>query len=93
MEHVFIQRTGDKAEILMLYNEFKLISKLDLVHSYNSNVRIGIVGSHAQGQRLVALHNAFKFVFGYSPISIEENIIISLTGKIQLNEDNWIYEN
>lgn len=93
MEHVFIQREGDKAEILKLYNEFKLLSKLDLVHRYNTTVAIGIVGAHAQGQMLVALYHAFNFAFGYSPINIEENVIISLTGKIQLNDANWIYEN
>jgi hypothetical protein len=93
MEHVFIQRAGDKAEILKLYNEFKLLSKLDLVHRYNTTVAIGIVGAHAQGQMLVALYHAFNFAFGYSPINIEENVIISLTGKIQLNGANWIYEN
>jgi hypothetical protein len=93
MEHVFIQRAGDKAEILKLYNEFKLLSKLDLVHRYNTTVAIGIVGAHAQGQMLVALYHAFNFAFGYSPINIEENVIISLTGKIQLNDANWIYEN
>jgi hypothetical protein len=92
MEHVFIQRAGDKAEILKLYNEFKLLSKLDLVHRYNTTVAIGIVGAHAQGQMLVALYHAFNFAFGYSPINIEENVIISLTGKIQLNDANWIYE-
>jgi hypothetical protein len=93
MEHVFIQRAGDKAEILKLYNEFILFSKLDLVHRYNTTVAIGIVGAHAQGQMLVALYHAFKFAFGNSPINIEENVIISLTGKIQLNGANWIYEN
>ena len=93
MEYLFIQREGDKAEIFKLYNEFKLLSKLDLVHRYNTTVAIGIVGAHAQGQMLVALYHAFNFAFGYSPINIEENVIISLTGKIQLNDANWIYEN
>ncbi|WP_396138638.1 hypothetical protein [Flavobacterium sp.] len=92
MEYLFIQRERDKAEIFKLYNEFKLLSKLDLVHRYNTTVAIGIVGAHAQGQMLVALYHAFNFAFGNSPINIEENIIISLTGKIQLNDANWIYE-
>jgi hypothetical protein len=55
-------------------------------------VAIGIVGAHAQGHMLVALYHAFNFAFGNSPINIEENIIISLTGKIQLDDANWIYE-
>jgi hypothetical protein len=92
MEYLFIQREGDKAEIFKLYNEFKLLSKLDLVHRYNTTVAIGIVGAHAQGQMLVALYHAFNFAFGNSSINIEENIIISLTGKIQLDDANWIYE-
>ncbi len=93
MEYVFIQQETDLPIILKLFKEFKLLSKHELVFRYNNNVRIGIVGSRAQAQMLIALYNAFNFSFGSSPIKIEDNVIISLTGKIQLNGENWIYDN
>ena len=89
MQYVFIQRPGDREKIIELAATFKLKSKQELVESYNNSVKVGIVGVHAQAQMLVALHNAFKNAFGKSPITIEENIIISLTGKIILIDDEW----
>lgn len=93
MEYLFIQQETDLPIILNLFKEFKLLSKQELVYRYNNNVRIGIVGSQAQAQMLIALYNAFNLSFGSSPIKIENNVIISLTGKIQLNGENWIYDN
>lgn len=92
MEYLFIQQETDLPIILNLFKESKLLSKQELVYRYNNNVRIGIVGSRAQAQMLIALYNVFNLSFGSSPIKIENNVIISLTGKIQLNGENWIYE-
>ena len=92
MEYLFIQREGDKAEIFKLYNEFKLLSKLDLVTEYQAQ-KICIVGSHAQAQRLVALHLAIKTVFKTSPIIIELQLIIRLSCTIGLESGNWVYKN
>jgi hypothetical protein len=91
MEYVFIQQETDLPIIINLFKEFKLFSKQELVFRYNKNVRIGIVGSRAQAQMLIALYNAFNFSFGSSPIKIEDNIIISLTGIIQLKGEYWKY--
>ena len=93
MEYIFIQQETDLPIILNLFKEFKLFSKQELVFRYNNNVRIGIVGSRAQAQMLIALYKAFNLSFGSSPIIIQDKVIISLTGKIQLNGENWIYEN
>jgi hypothetical protein len=93
MEYVFIQQETDLPIFLKLFKEFQLFSKQDLVFRYNNNIRIGIVGSRAQAQMLIALYNAFNLSFGSSPIKIQNNLIISLTGKILLNGENWIYEN
>ena len=92
MEYLFIQRVGDREKIIAQLNEFKTCSKEELVARYNRTVEIGIVGSHAQAQMLVALFNAFKTAFGKSPIKVEENIIISLTGKIELIGEDWQYD-
>ena len=91
MEYLFIQRPGDREKIMELLKEFKQCSKEELVSRYNRTVEVGIVGVHAQAQMLVALYNAFKTAFGKSPVKVEENIIISLTGKIELIGEDWQY--
>jgi hypothetical protein len=91
MEYLFIQRQGDREQIIDLLSEFNRNSKNELVCIYNRTVEIGIVGAHAQAQRLVALHHAFKASFGKSPIKLEDNTI-GLTGKIELSEGNWMYQ-
>jgi hypothetical protein len=91
MEYLFIQRPGDREKIIELLIEFKECSKEELISRYNSTVEVGIVGVHAQAQMLVALYNAFNTAFGKSPVKVEENIIISLTGKIELNGEDWQY--
>lgn len=93
MEYLFIQREGDKEAIACLLQKYRELSKLDLVTEYNQVQKIGIVGSHAQAQRLVALHLAFKAVFETSPIIIEHQLIIRLTGAIELENDIWAYKN
>jgi hypothetical protein len=91
MEHLFIQRSGDREKIKELLIEFKLCSKQDLISRYNRSVELGILGVHAQGQMLIALRFAFITTFGKSPINIEENAIISLTDKIELIGEDWQY--
>lgn len=91
MEYLFIQRSGDREKIMESLIEFKLCSKQDLVSRYNRSVEIGILGVHAQAQMLIALRSAFITAFGKAPINIEENIIISLTEKIELIGEDWQY--
>ena len=92
MEYLFIQRPGDKEEILELLNNFKEYSKEELIEDYNKAVEIGIVGSRAQAQKLIALNITFKTIFSSSPIKIENNILIRLTDKIELDGNNWHYQ-
>jgi hypothetical protein len=91
MEYLFIQRVGDREKIIAQLNEFKTCSKEELLARYNRTVEIGIVGSHAQAQMIVALHQAFRAAFEKSPIKIVDNAIISLTGKIELIGEDWEY--
>lgn len=93
MEYVFIQRQGDKEAVKELIDSFKKLSKIDLIKEYNSEVKIGIVGSHAQAQRIVALNIVFMSIFRKSPIKVEQNLIISLTGMIGLKNHDWYYLN
>lgn len=91
MQYIFIQRPGDREKIIELVAAFKLKSKEELIEKYNNSVEVGIVGVHAQAQMLVALRNVFNSVFGKSPITIEDNLIIGLTGKIMLIGNDWEY--
>lgn len=93
MEYLFIQRPGDREKIMELSVNFKEKTKQDLIESYNNSFTTGIVGVHAQAQMLIVLRSAFKIAFGKSPIKIEDNSIISLTGKIELIGDDWQYSN
>lgn len=92
MEYLFIQRPGEKEEILELLNNFKEYSKEALVEDYNKAVEIGIVGSRAQAQKLIALNITFNTVFSTSPIKIENNVSIRLTDKIELVGNNWHFK-
>ena len=93
MEYLFIQREGDKEAIACLLKEYRELSKLALVTEYNQAQKIGIVGSHAQAQRLVAIHLAFKDIFKTSPIIVEHQLIIRLSGAIAFVNGNWVYKN
>ena len=93
LEHLYIQRTGDRERVIELYENLKKSSKAELVASYNNAVRIGIVGAHAQGLHLIALNRSFHDAFQKSPIKISENVLISLTGAIELKDDDWEHLN
>lgn len=80
MEHVYLQREGDKIEIKRYFDRFKGFTDEELVNAYNSQK--AIYGVHQQVLYLIAMDFAFKERFGKSPISNEENIIFGLSGKI-----------
>ena len=91
MEYMFIKREGDNEAVSELINNFKKLPKSDIIAAYNNCVKIGIVGSHGQAQRIVALHIVFNSIFSKSPINVEQNLIISLTGMIGLKNEQWYY--
>jgi hypothetical protein len=92
MEYLFIQRIGDREAVGRIIDELNKYPKEKLIEAYNNQVRIGIVGAHAQAQRIVALNIIFNHVFKRSPIVIQDNVLIKLTGRIVYEKENWIYE-
>ena len=91
LEYMFIQREGDLEKVKTNVSEFLKYSKSELVDRYNSMVKIGIVGVHEQAIIIVALNIVFKQVFSKSPIQIDENVLVRLTGKIKLVDNQWQY--
>lgn len=80
MEHVYLQREGDKIEIKRYFDRFKGFTDEELVNAYNSQK--AIYGVHQQVLYLIAMDFAFKERFNKSPISNEANTIFGLSGKI-----------
>ncbi len=81
MKYVFISRKGDQEAFKEFYQDLIGLPNDALLMQYNRQAEIGIVGVHAQALKLLALRNVFLQRFGKSPILIEDDIVISLTGK------------
>ena len=63
-------------------NKIKNLKNEDLIDQYNEQAILGILGVHAQALKLLELRKAFIKRFDKSPILIEDDIVISLMGKI-----------
>lgn len=90
MEQIYIQRKGDRKELFKYRDMFMVYSNKQLIESYNNSVDTGIVGAHQQALYLIALKKVFNIRFGKSPIKIEDNIIISLSGKIVQEGESYV---
>ena len=81
MKYVFISRKGDQEVFKKFYRDLKDLPNETLLDQYNRQVDIGIVGVHAQALKLLALRKVFLDRYGKSPVLIEDDFIISLSGK------------
>ena len=92
MKYVLIQKPGFKERCLEHLEAFKAQTSEELIDRYNSSVKTGIVGVYAQAIMLVALRHEIKRRFGVSPILLEDNVILSLTGRVEIREGDLVYE-
>ena len=92
MKYVLIQQPGFKERFLERLETFKVQTSEELIDRYNSSVKTRIVGVYAQAIMLVALRHEIKRRFGVSPILLKENMILSLTGKVEIREGELVYE-
>ena len=92
MKYVLIQQPRFKERFLEHLDAFKAQTSEELIDRYNSSVKTGIVGVYAQAIMLVALRHEIKKRFGVSPILLEDNMILSLTGKVEIREGDLVYE-
>ena len=91
ISHVIIHRRGIKEEVMEHLELFKHNSSEELIETYNRNVQIGSIAVYAQAIMLVALRRVIKERFGVSPITIEDNMIVSLTGKVMIKDGKLFY--
>ena len=92
MKYVLIQKPGFKERCLENLETFKVQTSEELIDRYNSSVKTGIVGVYAQAIMLVALRHEIKRRFGVSPILLEDNVIMSLTGRVEVRDGELVYE-
>jgi hypothetical protein len=81
MKYVFISRKDDQETFKKFYRDLEDLPNETLLEQYNNQVEIGIVGVHSQALKLLALRKIFLERFGESPIILEDNIVIGLTGR------------
>ena len=89
MKIFIIFREGDRERFAGFYQGFLNLDPASLIDRYNRNQNLGIVGVHAQGLMLLALHHRFLQVFGKSPIEWTNNNLLGLTQAIQSTGDSW----
>ena len=90
-EYLLIPTNGDKEIIQEDLDSLTTNSKTELVEHYNNNVEMGFVGARRQALRIFAIGVIFKRVFGESPVKLEDKVILTLTGKIKLEGEKFIY--
>ena len=92
MKYILIQQPGFKERFLERLEAFKAQTSEELIDLYNSSVKTGIVGVYAQAIMLVALRHEIKRRFGVSPILLEDNMILSLTRRVEIQDGDLVYE-
>ena len=89
--HIFIQRKGDIEQINNHKEYLDNKTTNELIATYNKSYNLGFVGVHQQAIFILALHYQFRKRFNTTPISIEDNILISYKGKIKTIINNTVY--
>ena len=91
MKHIYIRREGDRDSIIKNYSHYSKLNNSELIQAYNKQVKCGIVGAHAQALDIIALRKAFLERFNKSPVTIEDEIIIGLSGKIREAKNSYYH--
>lgn len=89
MKYLLTPKAGDKEIIQDEIDSLSLSTKDELVKRYNRQVEIGIVGVRGQALVIFALAKVFIQVFGKSPITLEQNMVLGLSGKIYLKGEDF----
>lgn len=91
LSYMLIQHKGFKEKFINQVESFQEITSIELIDRYNSSVKTGIVGVYAQAVMLVALRHVIQDRFGASPVKLKDNLIVSLTGEVEIKEGKLFY--
>ena len=83
MEYIYVGREDDKNIIVDYKKIFEAETLEELVGSYNSQVKCGIVGVHQQALYLIALRQEFKERLKESPVYLLD-YVLGLVGEIEV---------
>jgi len=92
MKVVFMPRREDREKFLEYQSNFEKLDRAGLIAAYNEAWKVGLVGNHMQSINYFALHTVFEKVFGKSPITLEDDVILGLTERICEDGETWRYE-
>jgi hypothetical protein len=91
LSYMLIQQKGFKEKFISQVESFQQTTSIELIDRYNSSVKTGIVGVYAQAVMLVALRHVIKNRYGASPVKLKDNLIVRLTGEVEIKEDKLFY--
>ena len=87
MEYIYVGRIDDQKIIADNKIWFESKTLEELVHDYNKQARLGIVGVHQQALYLIAMRAEFKERLKESPIYLLE-YVLGLVGEIEVVGEN-----
>ena len=84
MKYVYLKANEDEAIIRDFKDSLSNYTLEELVERYNREARCGIVGVRRQSLFHIALRKEFLERLEQSPITIEDRMIIDLSGEIEV---------
>jgi hypothetical protein len=93
LSYVFIPTEQDVKMIFENFDKYNKLSNEELVAAYNKQADLGIVGVKMQVIHVVAIGKACRDRFGFNPVDIVDNCIVSIKNNIILESDTISYIN
>lgn len=84
MPQVYEPQKGDSEEISLHLKNINTYSDKILIRQYNRMVKLGLMDIHTQKLYVLSLRIAFLNRFNKSPIIFEDNVILRLSGEIEM---------
>jgi hypothetical protein len=82
MKGIYVSRATDQESFNKYYTDLIQESNQHLIDEYNKQAKLGFVGVHQQIVYLIALRKVMNTRFGKSPIRIENEVVVSMSGQI-----------
>ena len=89
MKGIYVSRATDQESFNHYYTDLMHESNQNLIDEYNKQAKLGFVGVHQQIVYLLALRKAMNIRFGKSPITIENDIVVGMSGQIYLMGNSY----
>ena len=88
--YVLIQRPGLPQEIRAVFKRLEKFDDNQVVQAYNEQCQLGFAGVYAQAVYVLGLHQQLHVRFGSSPLTIEDNCILTMKSCVKRERGGWI---